>query len=306
MRQRAAESDTGHRQSSPAAHPIRQCDSSSTADHADCDGGAGQSAPLEEVATPYSASSSATTGSRSWCATRHGAWASANPEQRETVMRVVSRVDDRGQRLFQQLEPVRRTGDERVRVTPNWLAGRGAGAGWHPGRTRGGAPSFCATRHQAASPRDHGFGIGSILSFRQRTSAIHKAISEDTPKHSNTQLGVFPGGPRARWPCSTQRPVQHLAVVRGPLSSTLPTTMLTWQRSVDEGDSSSSAVDSRSQPPGLRLASIDYRRRPCVHGGCRTQCPGSRDTVRAKCLKMLTRRRRGHTLAPLTSSRCWR
>jgi ATP-dependent DNA helicase DinG len=45
-----------------------------------------------------------------------------DPEQRETVMRVVSRVDDRGRRLFQQLEPVRRTGDERVRVTPDSLA----------------------------------------------------------------------------------------------------------------------------------------------------------------------------------------
>jgi ATP-dependent DNA helicase DinG len=45
-----------------------------------------------------------------------------DPEQRETVMRVVGRVEDRARRLFQQLEPVRRTGDERVRVTPDSLA----------------------------------------------------------------------------------------------------------------------------------------------------------------------------------------
>jgi ATP-dependent DNA helicase DinG len=42
-------------------------------------------------------------------------------EQSETVMRIVSRVDDRARRLFQQLEPVRRIGDERVRITPDSL-----------------------------------------------------------------------------------------------------------------------------------------------------------------------------------------
>jgi len=42
-------------------------------------------------------------------------------EQRENVTRIVSRVDDRGRRLFQQLEPVRRVGDERVRVTSDSL-----------------------------------------------------------------------------------------------------------------------------------------------------------------------------------------
>jgi ATP-dependent DNA helicase DinG len=42
-------------------------------------------------------------------------------ERREQVMRIVSRVDDRARRLFHELEPVRRMGDERVRVTPESL-----------------------------------------------------------------------------------------------------------------------------------------------------------------------------------------
>ncbi len=43
-------------------------------------------------------------------------------EQRENVMRIVTRVDERARRLFQQLEPARRVGDERARVTPDSLA----------------------------------------------------------------------------------------------------------------------------------------------------------------------------------------
>jgi ATP-dependent DNA helicase DinG len=48
------------------------------------------------------------------------AWPEAEP--RENVTRIAGRVDDRARRLFQQLEPVRRVGDERVRVTPDSLA----------------------------------------------------------------------------------------------------------------------------------------------------------------------------------------
>ncbi len=43
-------------------------------------------------------------------------------DQREQIMRIVSRVEDRAKRLIQQLEPARRTADERVRVTPESLA----------------------------------------------------------------------------------------------------------------------------------------------------------------------------------------
>ena len=48
------------------------------------------------------------------------AWPDAEP--RENVVRIAGRVDDRARRLFQLLEPARRVGDERVRVTPDSLA----------------------------------------------------------------------------------------------------------------------------------------------------------------------------------------
>jgi ATP-dependent DNA helicase DinG len=43
-------------------------------------------------------------------------------ERRENVIKIADRLDDRARRFFQQLEPVRRVGDERVRVTAESLA----------------------------------------------------------------------------------------------------------------------------------------------------------------------------------------
>ena len=219
-------------------------------------------------------------------------------------MRVVSRVDDRGRAPVSAARTARRTGDERVRVTPDSLAdvqdaGLALAASWTDSRRRS---SFCATRHQAASPRDRR-SSKTCCSLRHERAAVRSDL-KTLLSASDTDFVYFLEV-RGRGVFLRAAPIDVSRVVREHLLERCATTVLT---------SATLAVDGRfdyvrrrlgiRRATELRLASeFDYASQALLYLPRRMPPPqdaGFADAVARECLEIL-RRTEGRAFVLFTS-----
>jgi ATP-dependent DNA helicase DinG len=226
-------------------------------------------------------------------------------ERREDLVRAASRLEDHSRRFFEQLEPRRRVGDERIRVTPEALADV-----QEPGRRLVGAlEGFEAALQLAKDAPSHEAPIArpavveDLASIASRTAAIRLEL-DVLLKASDPDL-VFFLEVRGRGVFLRAAPVDVSGIVRTQLLERFDTTVLTSATLAVDG-----TFDYVRQRLGVRRAremrlpsEFDYARQTVLYLPRRMPAPkdpGFADAVARECIGLL-RRSEGRAFVLFTS-----